>query len=216
MVDCGNTSVNVNGLLRAQLTLDVPQEGDVEILGFELLSNSFAQLGVNLSYDVPNTTREITFSATGLQFSLQFNGQNPPNNGQQLLTAGPNVPSNSYQMVQNTGTAQVAITNRPSVQQNLSQQSVLSTYQSNQPISQASFAILPPPVGSENSLIELNLPLSHQQMHYAGVGLPVTLNYSGTLNLIASLPLISNQVPEPGTLALVGIGLLMVCCRRAS
>jgi hypothetical protein len=212
VVDCGNALVNINGLLRAQLTLDVPQEGDIEILGFELLSSSFTQSGVNLFYDVPNTTRRVTFSATGLQFGLQFGGQN--NNNQQLLAAGPNIPTNSYQMVQNTGTAQIGITNRPSKQQNLAEQSVLSTYDSTHPAGQASFAILPPPVGSEDSLIELNLPLSHQQLHYAGVGLPVTLNYSGTLSLIGSLPLVNNTVPEPGTLALAGAALLTVCCRR--
>jgi hypothetical protein len=181
-------------------------------LGFELLGSSFTQSGINLFYDVPNTTRRVTFSATGLQFGLQLTGQN--NSNQQLLTAGPNIPSNAYQMVQNTGTAQVGITNRPAVSQNLSQQSVLSTYQSNQPIGQASFAILPPPIGSEDSLIELSLPLSHQQLHYAGVGLPVTLSYTGTLNLIAPLPLINNQVPEPGTLALVGGALCSLLLSR--
>jgi hypothetical protein len=59
-------------------------------------------------------------------------------------------------------------------------------------------------------LVELSLPLSHQQLYYAGVGLPVMLNYSGTLNLVAALPLISNQIPEPGTLVLLGSAMLFL------
>lgn len=210
-VDCGDTQVSIAGLLTAQLTLNVPREGPIEILGFEFLSSSFTQSGINLFYDVPNTARQITFSATGLQFGLQFNGQN---NSQQPLTAGPNIPSNSYQMVQNTGTAEVGITNRPSRQQNLTQQSVLSTYQGNQPVGQASFSILPPSGQSNNSLVELNLPLSNQQMYYAGVGLPVTLNYSGTLSLVGAVSPVTSQIPEPGTVALVGGGLLMLILQR--
>jgi hypothetical protein len=212
VVDFGNTSVNVAGLLRAELTLDVPREGSIEVLGFEFLESSFTQSGVNLFYDVPDTARRVTFSASGLQFNVQFGTQN--NSGPQPLSVAAVVPANSYLMAQNAGTAQVGITNRPSVTQNLSQQSVLSTYQGNQPIEQASFAILPPPAGSTDPLVELSLPLSNQQLHYAGVGLPVTLTYSGTLNLIGALPLVSNQVPEPATLTLLCVTLSSLLLSR--
>jgi hypothetical protein len=211
VVGFGNTSVDVSGLLRAALTLDIPREGDIEILGFELLESNFTQSGVNLFYDVPNTDRRVTFSATDLQFAVQFGVST---NNQQPLTTASNIPADSYQMVQNAGTAQVGITNRPSVTQNLYQQSVLSTYQGSQSIERASFAIAPPSNGSDQSLIALSLPLSNQQLHYAGVGLPVTLTYSGTLNLVGTLPLVSNQIPEPGALLLVGGTLLMLTFKR--
>jgi hypothetical protein len=204
-VDCGDAVVGVNGMLRARLTLETSR-GDVpEIIGIEFLDSSFQQDGVSLFYDVPNTSRRITFTATNLQFALQFS-----DNNQLSQLAGPSIPANSYQLMQNGGMAEVAITNRPSRQQNLSQLSVLSSFDATQPAGQASFAILPPPDGFEQSLVELSLPLSHQQLYYAGVGLPVMLNYSGTLNLVAALPLISNQIPEPGTLVLLGSAMLFL------
>lgn len=212
VVDFGSTSVNVAGLLRAQLTLDVPREGAIEVLGIEFLESSFTQSGVDLFYDVPNTTRRVTFSASDLQFNMQFGAQN--NTKLQTITVGNSIPANSYQMAQNAGSAQVSITNRPSVTQNLSQQSVLSTYQGSTPVEQASFAILPSSNGTADSLVELSLPLSNQQLHYAGVGLPVTLTYSGTLNLRGTLPLDISQVPEPATLVFVGAGLLMLTLKR--
>lgn len=215
-VDAGITTVGVAGLLRAEVTYDTYWESPLEVSDIEFLDSSFSQTGVELFYDLPNTTRRITFAATGLEFALQFSDQGPPDDDQQLLTTGPVIPANSYQMVQNTGTAEVGITNRPSQQQNLAQQSVLSTYDSTQPIGQASLAMLPPPDGSDEWLLELRLPLSHQQLLYTHLGLPVTLDYSGTLTLVGALPPITSQVPEPGTLVFIGAaaGWLLLGRRR--
>jgi hypothetical protein len=127
--------------------------------------------------------------------------------------SGLNMHPSSYQMIQNQGMAQIGITNRPSVLQNLFEHQITSAYMSNEPdplLELANFTLIAPDNGNENYQVALTIPLSHQQLQYKGVGLPVTLDYSGSLQLAGSF----SAVPEPSALLLSGICGIGMLLRR--
>ena len=63
--------------------------------------------------------------------------------------------------------------------------------------------------------VRFGLNMQNQQLQYAGVGLPVSLNYSGSLQL-AGVVLDVNMVPEPSTVALAAGAVIVVLGRRRS
>lgn len=204
-VPFGVTSVGVHGTLTADITFNVPGQGQpVEVMDVTILSNSFAQQDLALFYDVPGTQRRVAFAASDIKFSINAEGsQQQPLS--LLQTSSVNIPGNSLQIEQNEGFAEINITNRPPRQQILSQQGVLSSYVNSSPqIDQLTFLVMPSGQVPNGFIVDLNLPLTNQQLLYSGVGLPVTLNYSGGLNLLS--PLISLAVPEP-----TGLVLLATC-----
>ena len=222
-VNFGATTVGTQGTLRAELTFETSAQQQPLLLGVKFLENNFEQGAVSLSYEVPNTTRRVSFTANNLKFSLDLDDIPVNDQPQNLLSAnlvvasgGLSMHPSAYQMVQNQGMAQIAITNRPAKQQNLFEQQITSAYLAGQPDPQmqmASFGLVPMGQGSSDYLASISLPFVHQQLHYAGVGLPVTLAYSGTLQL-AGVAII-NSVPEPSTLLLSGIsGACMLLRRR--
>ena len=222
-VNFGAITVGTQGTLRAELTFETSAQQQPVLLGVKFLDNSFEQGAVTLSYDVPNTTRRVSFTANNLKFSLDLDDipvNNQPGNlsSTNLVVAsgGLSMHPSAYQMVQNQGTAQIAITNRPAKQQNLFEQQITSAYLAGQPDPQmqmASFGLVPMGQGSSDYLASISLPFVHQQLHYAGVGLPVTLAYSGTLQL-AGVAIINNTVPEPSTFFLAGSCAISVLMRR--
>ena len=204
-VPLGVMSVGVHGTLTADVTFNVSGQGQlVEVIDVTILSNSFAQQDLALFYDVPGTQRRVGFAASDIKFSINADGsQQQPLS--LLQTSSVNIPGNSLQIEQNEGFAEINITNRPPRQQILSQQGVLSSYvNSNPQIDQLTFLVTPSDQVPNGFIVDLNLPLTNQQLLYSGVGLPVTLNYSGGLNLLS--PLISLTVPEP-----TGLVLLAAC-----
>ena len=125
-VNFGATTVGTQGTLRAELTFETSAQQQPLLLGVKFLENNFEQGAVSLSYDVPNTTRHVTFTANNLKFSLDLDDIPVNNQPQNLLSAnlvvasgGLSMHPSAYQMVQNQGMAQIAITNRPAKQQNL-------------------------------------------------------------------------------------------------
>ena len=223
-VNFGATTVGTQGTLRAELTFETSAQQQPVLLGVKFLDNNFEQGAVTLSYYVPNTTRHVSFSANNLKFSLDLddipvNGQ-PGNLFAASLVGAPgglHMHPSAYQLVQNQGVAQIAITNRPPKQQNLFEQQITSAYvpgQTDLQSEMASFALVPLGNGSSDYLASISLPLVHQQLHYAGVGLPVTLAYSGTLQLTGVAIISNTTVPEPSALLLAGISAAGLLLRR--
>lgn len=206
-VPFGSTTTIVHGELTARVTFDVGQgPNDVEIVGFNILESSFVQQNLSLSYQVANTTRTVQFLTNNIGFSV-----NTASTNQQLLqTGGVSLPANSFQIQQSNGTAQIDITNRPSKQQNLIQQSVLSSYFEVEPnVSQFAAGVTPINQNFDGFVVDINLPLTNQQLIYAGVGLPVTLDYSGNLRLVGSF-----AIPEPSSVALATCAVMTFLFRR--
>lgn len=222
-VNFGATNVAAQGTLRAELTFETSARQPPVLLGVKFLNNSFEQGAVALFYDVPNTTRRVSFSANNLKFSLDLDDIPVNDEPQNLLSANLMVAQGSltmhpsaYQMVQNQGVAEIAITNRPSKQQNLFEQQITSAYVPTDPIpllDLADFTLTPLANGSSDFLASLSIPMRYQQLRYAGVGLPVTLSYSGTLQL-AGVAIINNTVPEPSALLLAGMSAGCMLLRR--
>ena len=226
-VPFGATTVGTQGTLQAELTFETSAQEPPVLVGVKFLENSFNQNAVTLFYDVPGTSRRVTFTASDVKFSLDFKDivaeppvEQPPSN---LLAALVDVPGvmtmhpNSYQMVQNNGMSQINITNRPPRQQNLLEQQVFSAYVGQQPdpnLELARFAIMPIDGQSSEYLVSMSVPLAHQQVHYSGVGLPVTLDYAGSLELTGLVPIINNSVPEPSALILATFAAVGSVLRR--
>jgi hypothetical protein len=205
-VPFGSTTTIVQGELTARVTFDVGQgQNDVEIVGFNILESSFVQQNLSLLYQVDNTTRTVQFLTNNIGFSV-----NAASTNQQLLQAGGvNLPANAFQIQQSSGSAQIDITNRPSKQQNLTQQSVLSSYFEVEPnVNQFAAGVTPVNQALNGYVVDINIPLTNQQLIYSGVGLPVTLNYAGGLNLLSPIVDLSISVPEPST----GILLIISSC----
>lgn len=200
-VPFGSTTTIVQGELTASVTFDLGQgPNDVEIVGFNILESSFVQQNLSLSYQVDNTTRTVQFLTNNIGFSV-----NTASTNQQLLQSGGiNIPANSFQIQQASGTAQIDITNRPSKQQNLTQQSVLSNYFEVEPnVSQFAAGVTPVNQTLNGYVVDINIPLTNQQLIYTGVGLPVTLNYAGGLGLLSPIINFGTRVPEPSSAVLI-------------
>ncbi len=222
-VNFGATTVGTQGTLRAELTFETSGQQPPVLLGVKFLNNSFEQGAVTLSYNVPNTTRHVSFTANDLKFSLDLDDIPVNDLPQNLLSTNLivvpgtlNMHPSTYQMVQNQGVAEIAITNRPAKQQNLFEQQITSAYVVADPIpllDLADFAMTPLANGSSDYLATISLPMAHQQLRYTGVGLPVTLAYSGTLQL-AGVAIINNTVPEPSAILLAGMSAVCLLLRR--
>lgn len=212
VVPFGSTTTIVHGELTANVTFDVSQNlNDVEIVGFDIVGSSFVQQNLLLSYQVANTTRTVQFLTNNIGFSI-----NSASTNQQLLQSGGiNIPANSFQITQSCGTAQIDITNRPSKQQNLTQQSVLSNYFEVEPnVSQFAAAVTPINQALDGFVVDINIPLTNQQLIYAGVGLPVTLDYAGELNLLS--PIINFGIPEPSSAILITSSCALLFRRKST
>jgi hypothetical protein len=206
VVPFGNTSAGVQGTLMAKLTIETGQNS-AQIVAVDFMQSSFTQGAVSLSYLVPGTSRQVTFNANGVSFSVNLNDISslPPLNLAQVL------PVSGYQIVQTGGVAEIGITNRPSKQQNLTQQNVLSTYASQEPLQLVTvnnFTLVPLAGEGNNYGVQFSLPMQHQQLLYNGVGLPVSLNYSGALQLAGVV-----SIPEPSTAAII-VGVFVLCMSR--
>jgi hypothetical protein len=213
-VDCGTIGTSVQGFVRAAVTLNIVQGQTAQLVSVDFLSSSLQQEDISLFYDVPNTTRRVTFSTSNLGFGVDFeDGSTGTPIGGEFSTI-PIYPG-SFDMVQNGGTAQVAITNRPPAVQSLLANPATSIY--GLPASDpdlGSLALYPPNQFTEFYEMVLELPLDYQQVVYTGTGLPVTLNYSGSLTLYSELPQLTVLVPEPSSLVLGCMVMAGMLCRR--
>lgn len=215
-VDCGSTGTSVQGYIRAAVTLDIVQGETAQLVGVEFLGSSLQQEDISLYYDVPNTTRRVTFSTSNLGFSVAFdnNSTGTPISGQ--FSTIPIYPG-SFDMVQNGGTAKVEITNRPPAVQNLLANPATSIYglpSGGSGYDQGYLTLYPPNQFTEFYEMVLELPLDYQQVVYTGTGLPVTLNYTGSLILYSELPRLTVNVPEPSALMLSCLSLVPLLSRR--
>jgi hypothetical protein len=216
-VDCGSTGTSVQGYIRASVTLDVIQGEAAQLVSVNFQGSSFQQEDVSLFYDVPNTTRRATFSTSNLGFGVAFdqNSTGTPVNGE--FSTIPIYPG-SFDMVQNGGSAKVEITNRPPVVQSLLANPATSIYGlpngNGSGYDQGYLTLYPPNQFTEFYEMVLELPLDYQQVVYTGTGLPVTLNYSGSLILYSTLPRLTVNVPEPAGLVLGSMGLIGLFYRR--
>jgi hypothetical protein len=217
-VDCGSTGTSVQGYIRAAVTFDVVQGETVQLVGVEFMSSSLLQEDISLFYDVPNTTRRVTFLTSNLGFSVAFddNSTGTPIGGEFstiLIFPG------SFDIVQNGGTAKVEITNRPPAVQNLLANPATSIYGlpgGGSGYDQGYLTLYPPNQFTPLYEMVLELPLNYQQVVYTGTGLPVTLNYSGSLTLYSELPRLTVNVPEPSALTIVVVGLVGVIGSRTA
>jgi hypothetical protein len=216
-VDCGSTGTSVQGYIRASVTLDVIQGEAAQLVSVNFQGSSFQQEDVSLFYDVPNTTRRATFSTSNLGFGVAFdqNSTGTPISGE--FSTIPIYPG-SFDMVQNGGSAKVEITNRPPVVQSLLANPATSIYGlpngNGSGYDQGYLTLYPPNQFTEFYEMVLELPLDYQQVVYTGTGLPVTLNYSGSLILYSTLPRLTVNVPEPATMILSCLGVFSLLSRR--
>jgi hypothetical protein len=216
-VDCGSTGTSVQGYIRASVTLDIVQGQTAQLVGVNFQSSSFQQENISLFYDVPNTTRRVTFSTSNLGFGVDFdsNSTGEPISGE--FSTIPIYPG-SFDMVQNGGSAKVEVTNRPPVVQSLLANQATSIYGlpngNSSGYDQGYLTLYPPNQFTEFYEMVLELPLDYQQVVYTGTGLPVTLNYSGSLVLYSALPRLTVNVPEPTTLMLSCLGVASLLSRR--
>jgi hypothetical protein len=215
-VDCGTTGTSVQGYIRAAVTLDIVQGETAQLVSVDFLSSGLQQEDISLFYDVPNTTRRVTFSTSNLGFGVDFedNSTGTPIGGQ--FSTIPTYPG-SFDMVQNGGTAKVEITNRPPKVQSLLVNPATSIYglpSGGSGYDQGYLTLYPPNQFTEFYEMVLELPLDYQQVVYTGTGLPVTLNYTGSLILYSELPRLTVNVPEPTALMLSCLGLIPLLSRR--
>jgi hypothetical protein len=215
-VDCGTTGTSVQGYIRAAVTLDIVQGETAQLVSADFLSSSLQQEDISLFYDVPNTTRRVSFSTSNLGFGVDFeDGSTGTPIGGQFSTI-PIYPG-SFDMVQSGGTAKVEITNRPPKVQNLLANPATSIYGlpgGGSGYDQGYLVLYPPNQFTEFYEMVLELPLDYQQVVYTGTGLPVTLNYSGSLTLYSELPRLTVNVPEPSAIFLCCLGLASLLARR--
>jgi hypothetical protein len=215
-VDCGTTGTSVQGYVRAALTLDIVQGQTAQLVSVDFLSSSLQQEDISLFYDVPNTTRRVTFSTSNLGFGVDFeDGSTGTPIGGEFSTIP--IDPGGFDIVQNGGTAQVAITSRPPAVQSLLANPATSIYglPGPGPVNDQGYLVLyPPNQFTEFYEMVLELPLDYQQVVYTGTGLPVTLNYSGSLTLYSELPQLTVLVPEPSALMIGSISLIGLLCRR--
>jgi hypothetical protein len=215
-VDCGTIGTSVQGYVRAAVTLDIVQGQTAQLVSVDFLSSSLQQEDISLFYDVPNTTRRVTFSTSNLGFGIDFEdgSTGTPISGE--FSTIPIYPG-SFDMVQNGGTAQVTITNRPPKVQSLLANPATSIYGlpgGGSSYDQGYLVLYPPNQFTEFYEMVLELPLNYQQVVYTGTGLPVTLNYSGSLTLYSELPQLTVLVPEPSGIILSCLGLASLLTRR--
>ena len=95
-VPFGSTTVGTQGTLQAELTFETSAQEPPVLVGVKFLENSFNQNAVTLFYDVPGTSRRVTFTASDVKFSLDFKDivaeppvEQPPSN---VLAAVVDVP----------------------------------------------------------------------------------------------------------------------------
>lgn len=216
-VDCGSTGTSVQGYIRASVTLDVVPGQTAQLVNVNFQGSSLQQENISLFYDVPNTTRRVTFSTSNLGFGVDFadNSTGTPINGE--FSTIPIYPG-GFDMVQNGGSAKVEVTNRPPVVQSLLADPANSIYGlpngNGSGYDQGYLTLYPPNQFTEFYEMVLELPLDYQQVVYTGTGLPVTLKYSGSLVLYSTLPRLTVNVPEPTTLMLSCLGVASLLSRR--
>jgi hypothetical protein len=215
-VDCGSTGASVQGFIRAAVTFETFNQQPAQLVSVNFLSSNLQQEDISLIYDVPNTIRRATFSTSNLGFGINFeDGSSGTPIGGEFSTI-PIYPG-SFDMVQNGGTAQVAITNRPPAVQNLLANPATSIYglpgggSSND---QGYLTLYPPNQFTPLYEMVLELPLDYQRVVYTGTGLPVTLNYTGSLTLYSELPRLTVNVPEPSGMFLTCLSLASLLTRR--
>ncbi len=203
----------VEGTLTASVTFDVSQGVEnAQVVGISILESSFKQQDLEFTYQVPGTQRTISFTSSNVNFSLTAQASN-----QQLLQVSAiNTLSEHYLLEQNSGIAQVGITNRPSKQQSLSEKNVRGSVLDAIPqLGQLNIGVVPDNQMLNGVVVNLSFTLADQQLLYSGVGLPVMLDYQGSLNLLS--PVITlNIVPEPSSALLLGacLGSMLLGHRR--
>lgn len=227
-VDCGTIGTSVQGYMRAAVTFETFNEQPAQLLSVNFLGSSLQQEDIELFYDVPSTTRRVSFSTSGLSFAMNI-GQGEDNNSSPVpspITSNLTTAAEfsalffnpaRFQMVQNGGTAKVEITNRQPAVQNLLADPATSIYGLPVPdpnLERGSLTLYPPNQFTELYEMVLDLPLNYQKVVYTGTGLPVTLNYTGSLTLYSELPQLTVFVPEPSALMLSCLGVASMLTRR--
>jgi hypothetical protein len=125
------------------------------------------------------------------------------------------VPTTNFDVVQDGGDAVVQITGRPIVSQDLEQFNVISTYEGPQPdaiVGLDDFTVQQRNPDTGSFPMQFVVPMDDLRLYYARTGLPVTLDYEGSVLLTGEF-FVGNPItlpvvvitPEPTGVVLLGL-----------
>lgn len=199
-------SVDLSGEITAVLHFDMETDNGLPVLtAIDFVASNLSQTPLTLPFSTP--VGLVQFSTT--QLSTELNSVAGP-----IALMEGEFDSNAVVLTQTGGMANVTVPLRAPELQDLTAAPIVSMFDLMQHAIQSASVSISPSGGDVFDAI-LEIPLDGQTLHFAGVGLPMALEFTGgTLRATGSFLLPANVIPEPTTRLLAAVAVAGVAARR--